>query len=52
MGFVVILCKYGFLLEKPLSMNMREVKWVMSFDSLLEPDLYVDVDDVVGYDPN
>ena len=33
-------------------MNMREVKWVMSFDSLLEPDLYVDVDDVVGYYPN
>ena len=24
----------------------------MSFDSLLEPDLYIDIDDVVGYDPN
>ena len=29
-------------------MNKREVTWAMSFDSLLEPDLYVDVDDVVG----
>ena len=44
----------GFLLEKPLSMNMRKVIWAMSFDSLLEPDPYVDVDvdDVIGYDPN
>ena len=24
----------------------------MSFDLLFEPDQYVDVDDVVGYDPN
>ena len=24
----------------------------MSFDSLLKPNPYVDVDDVVGYDPN
>ena len=31
---------------------MREVIWAVSFDSLLEPDLYVDVNDVVGYDPN
>ena len=48
MGFVVILCKYGFLLEKPLSMSMREVIWVVNLDSLLELDPYVDVDDVVG----
>ena len=52
LGFVVILCKYGLLLEKLLSMNMRDVVWVMSFDSLIEPDPYVDVDDVVDYDPN
>ena len=52
MGFVVILCKYGLLLEKLLSMNMRDVVWAMSFDSLIEPDPYVDVDDVVDYDPN
>ena len=47
LGFVVILCKYELLLEKPLSMNIREVIWAVSFDSLLEPDPYVDVDDVV-----
>ena len=29
-------------------MSVREVMWAMSFDSLLELDLYVDVDDVVG----
>ena len=29
-------------------MSMREVVWTMNFDSLLEPDPYVDVDDVVG----
>ena len=52
LGFVIILCKYGLLLEKPLAMNMREVIWVMSFDLLLEPDPYIDVNDVVGYDPN
>jgi len=52
LGFVVILCKYGFLLEKPLSMNMREVILAVSFDSLLKPDPYVDVDDIVGYDSN
>ena len=40
------------LLEKPLSMNMRKVIWAVTFDSLLEPDSYVDVDDAVGYDPN
>ena len=48
MGFVVILCKYGLLFKKPFSMSMREVVWTMNFDSLLEPDPYVDVDDVVG----
>ena len=29
-------------------MNMKEVLWAERFDSLLEPDPYVDVDDVVG----
>ena len=48
MGFVVILCKYGLLLKKPFSISMREVVWTMNFDSLLEPDPYIDVDDVVG----
>ena len=48
MGFVVIFCKYGLLLEKPLSMSVREVIWAVSFDSLLEPNPYVDVDNVVG----
>ena len=33
-------------------MKMRKVKWVVSFDSLLEPDPYVNVVDVMGYDPN
>ena len=36
-SFVVILCKYELLLEKPLSMCVREVIWVMSFDLLLKP---------------
>ena len=31
---------------------MREVIWAVSFDSLLELDPYVVVDDVMGYDPN
>ena len=52
MGFVVILCKYGLLLKKPLAMSVREVIWAMSFDSLLKPDPYVDVDDIMGSDPN
>ena len=43
LSFVVILCKYGLLLEKPLSINMREVIWVVSY----EPDPYIDIDDVV-----
>ena len=29
-------------------MSVREVIWVMSFDLLLKPDPYVDVDDVMG----
>ena len=48
MGFVVILHKYELSLKKPFDMSVREVIWAMSFDSLLEPDPYVDVDDVVG----
>ena len=48
LGFVVVLCEYGLLLEKPLSMSVREVIWVVSFDSLLELDPYVDVENVVG----
>ena len=51
-GFVVILCKYGLLLKKPLAMSVRDVIWVVSFDSLLKPISYVDVDDIMGYDPN
>ena len=51
MGFVVILRKYRLLSKKLLAMSVREVIWAMSFDSLLEPDPYVDVDDVMGYDP-
>ena len=47
-GFVVILCKYGLLLKKPFAMSVKEVIWDVSFDSLLKPDSYVDVDDVVG----
>ena len=48
MGFVVIFHKYGLLLKKPLVMSVREVIWAVSFDSLHEPDPYVDVDDVLG----
>ena len=51
-GFVVILCKYGLLLKKLLAMSVREVIWVVNFDSLLKLDPYVDVDDIMGYDPN
>ena len=51
-GFVVILCKYGLLLKKPLAMSVKEVIWTVSFDSLLKPDPYVDVDDIMGYDAN
>ena len=47
-GFVVILCKYGLLLKKPLAMSVRDVIWVISFDSLLKLNPYVDVDNVVG----
>ena len=52
LGFTVILCIYGLLLEKPFSMNMREVIRAMSFDSLLEPYPYIDVNDVVGHKLN
>ena len=52
MTYLRLCCQYGLLLEKPLSMNMREVIWAVSFDSMPEPDPYVDVDNVVGYDPN
>ena len=48
MGFVVILCKYGLLLKKPIAMSVREVIWAVSFDLLLKPNPYVDVDNVVG----
>ena len=51
-GFVVILYKYKLLLKKPLAMRVRDVIWVVSFDSLLNPNPYVDVDDIMGYDPN
>ena len=51
-GFVVILCKYGLLLKKLLAMSVREVIWAMSFDLLLKLDPYVDVNDIMGYDPN
>ena len=51
-GFVVILCKYGLLLKKPLAVSVREVIWAVSFDSLLKPDSYVNVDDIMDYDPN
>ena len=51
-GFVVILCKYGLLVKKPLAMSVREIIWAVSFDSLLKPDPYVDVDDIISYDPN
>ena len=50
--FVVILCKYGFLLKKSLAISVGEVIWAVRFDSLLKPDPYVDVDDILGYDPN
>ena len=52
MSFAVILCKYGLLLKKPFAMSVREVIWAVSFDSLLKLDPYVDVDDIMGYDPN
>ena len=51
-GFVVILYKYGLLLKKPLAMSVKEVIWTVSFDSLCELNLYVNVDDIMSYDPN
>ena len=52
LGFVVILCKYGLLLKKPLAMSIREVICTVSFDLLLKLDPHFDIDDVMGYDPN
>ena len=52
LDFVVILCKYGLLLEKPLFLNMRKIIWAVSFDLSLEPNPCIDVDDVMGYKPN
>jgi len=52
LDFVVNLCKYGLLLEKPLFLNMRKIIWAVSFDSSLEPNPCIDVDDVVEYKPN
>ena len=33
-------------------MSVRKVIWTVSFNLLLKLDPYVDVDDVIGYDPN
>ena len=33
-------------------MSVREVIWTVSFNLLLKLDSYVNVDDVIGYDPN
>ena len=51
-GFVFILCKFGLLLKKSFAMSVKEIIWAVSFDSLLKPNPYVDVDDIMGYDPN
>ena len=32
-------------------MKMREVIWAMSFDSLCEPNPYINVDDIMGQIP-
>ena len=37
LGFVVILCKYGLLLKKPLAMSVREVIWAVSLIHCLSP---------------
>ena len=39
-------------MKKPFAMSVREVIWAVSFDSLFKLDPYVDVDDIMGYDPN
>ena len=52
MSFDVILCRYGFSLKKPLFISTRNIIWVVSFDLLLKPDPYIDVNDVVGHEPN
>ena len=51
-GFDVVLCKYELLLEKLLSMSIREIIWPASLESMLKLDPYIDVDDVVGHEPN
>ena len=33
-------------------MSVKEIIWAVSFNLLLKPDPYVDVNDVMGYDPN
>ena len=38
----------GSWLKKLFAMSVRDVIWVVSFDSLLKPNPYVDVDNVVG----
>ena len=35
-------------MKKLLAMSVREIIWAVSFDSLLRPNSYVDIDDVVG----
>ena len=35
-------------MKKSLAMSVREVIWAVSFDSLLKPDPYVDVNDIMG----
>ena len=35
-------------MKKPLAMSVREVIWAVSFDFLLKPNPYVDVDNVMG----
>ena len=39
-------------MKKPLAMGVREVIWAVSSNSLLKLNPYVDVDDIMGYDPN
>ena len=40
------------MLKKALAMSVRDVIWAVSFDSLLKPDPYVDVNDIMDYDPS
>ena len=39
LGFVFVLCEYGLLLKKPLSMNMREVIWAVRSHIEITPSL-------------